>query len=104
MVYPSIYLQLNNFNYIDESIKQVKEYLRTRNLPGSLDNSGKKKRFLAKWEKDFKIENDKLVYSPLNLIVVPDDKRNDVLKKIYEDITQGVGQGIHLFYARVRDK
>jgi Tfp pilus assembly PilM family ATPase len=45
-----------------------------------------------------------LVYSPLNLIVVPDDKRNDVLKQIYEDITQGVGQGIDLFYARVRDK
>jgi hypothetical protein len=32
-----------------------------------------------------------LVYSPLNLIVVPDDKRNDVLKKTYEDITLGVG-------------
>jgi hypothetical protein len=104
MVYPSIYLQLNNFNYSDESIKQVKEYLRTRILPESLDNSGKKKRFLAKWEKNFKIENDKLVYSPLNLIVVPDDKRNDVLKKIYEDITQGPAQGIDLFYARVRDK
>jgi hypothetical protein len=51
-----------------------------------LDNSGKKKRFLAKWEKDFKIENDKLVYRPFNLIVVPDDKRNDVLKNIYENI------------------
>jgi hypothetical protein len=81
MVYPSIYLQLNNLNDSDESIKQVKEYLRKSNLPGSLDNSSKKKRFLAKWEKDFKIENDKLVYSPLNLIVIPDDKRNDVLKK-----------------------
>jgi hypothetical protein len=32
------------------------------------------------------------VYSPINLIVVPDDKRNDVLKKVYEDITQGPGQ------------
>jgi hypothetical protein len=44
------------------------------------------------------------VYSPLNLIVVPDDKRNDVFKKIYEDITQGSAQGIDLFYARIRDK
>jgi hypothetical protein len=104
MVYPSIYLQLNNFNYSDQSIAEIKEFLRTRKLPGSSDNSGKQKRFLAKWEKDFKIENDKLVYSPLNLIVVPDDKRNDVLKKIYEDITQGPGQGIDMFYARVRDK
>jgi IS30 family transposase len=48
--------------------------------------------------------NDQLVNSPLNLIFVPDDKRNDALKKIYEDITLGVGQGIDMFYAKVRDK
>ncbi len=99
-----LYLQLNNFNYGDQNIAQVKEYLRTRQLPASIDTAGKKKRFLAKWETNFKIENDKLVYSPLNLIVVPDDKQNDVLKKIYEDITLGVGQGISLLYARNRDK
>jgi hypothetical protein len=105
MVYnPSLYLTLNNYGYSDQNIAQVKEYLRTRKLPDSLDNSGKKKRFLAKWEKDFNIENDQLVYSPLNLIVVPDDKRIDVLKKIYEDITQGVGQGIDMLHSRVRDK
>jgi IS30 family transposase len=105
MVYnPTLYLTLNNYGYNNESIAKAKEYLRTRKLPDSLDNSGKKKRFLAKWEKDFKIENDKLVYSPLNLIVVPDGERDMVLKKIYEDITQGPAQGIDLFYARVRDK
>jgi hypothetical protein len=82
----------------------VKEYLRTRSLPDSIDTSGKKRRFLAKWEKDFKIDNNTLVYSPLNLIVVPDDVRDIVLKKMYEDITQGPVQGIDMFYARVRDK
>jgi hypothetical protein len=105
MVYnPSLYLTLNNYGYNNESIAQVKEYLNTRQLPDSLDNSGKKRRFLAKWEKDFKIVNDKLVYIPLNLIVIPDDERDMVLKKIYEDITVGVGQGIDMFYGRVRDK
>jgi hypothetical protein len=98
---PSLYLTLNNYGYSPQSIAQVKEYLRTRNFPDSIDTSGKKKRFLAEWEKDFKIDNDKLVYSPLNLIVVLDDKRNDVLKKIYEDITQGPGQAIDIFYARL---
>jgi hypothetical protein len=78
----SRYLTLNNYGYSPESIAMVKEYLRTRLLPETLDNSAKKKRFLAKWEKDFKIENNKLVYIPLNLIVVPDDERNDVLLKI----------------------
>jgi transposase InsO family protein len=105
MVYtPSVYLQLNNFGYSPQSIEQVKEYLRTRNLPDSIDTNGKKKRFLAKWEKDFKIDNNKLVYRPLNLIVVPDDERDIVLKKIYEDITLGPAQGISLFYNRIRDK
>ena len=100
----SLYLTLNNYGYSNESIAIVKEYLRTRILPESLNNSGKKKRFLAKWEKDFKIEGDKLVYTPLNLIVVGENDRNDVLLKIYKDITQGVGQGISTFYNRIREK
>jgi hypothetical protein len=100
----SLYLTLNNYGYSNESIAIVKEYLTTRQLPESLNNLGKKKRFLAKWEKDFKIEGDKLVYIPLNLIVVGDDERNDVLLKIYKDITQGVGQGISTFYNRIREK
>ena len=100
----SRYLTLNNYGYNIDSINMVKEYLRTRILPESLNNSGKKKRFLAKWEKDFKIENNKLVYTPLNLIVVGNDERNDVLLKIYKDLTQGVGQGISTFYNRIREK
>jgi hypothetical protein len=105
MVYnPSLYLTFNNYGYSPKSIAEVKEYLRTRSLPDSIDTSGKKRRFLAKWEKDFKIDNNKLVYSPFNLIVVPDDERDIVLKKIYEDITQGPAQGIDMFYARIRDK
>ena len=101
---PSLYLKLNNYNYSDESIAKVKEYLRTKELPKTLDNSGKRKRFLAKWEKDFKIENNKLVYIPLNLIVIPDDERDVVLLKIYKDIKTGVGQGISVFYNRIREK
>jgi hypothetical protein len=97
-------LTLNNYGYSTESINIVKEYLRTRVLPESLDNSAKKTRFLKKWEKDFKIENNKLVYIPLNLIVVPDDERNDVLLKIYKDLKTGVAQGISMFYNRIRDK
>jgi hypothetical protein len=100
----SRYLTLNNYGYSPESIAMVKEYLRTRVLPESLDNSAKKKRFLAKWQTDFKIENNKLVYVPLNLTVVPNDERNDILLKIYKDLKTGVGQGISMFYNRVRDK
>jgi hypothetical protein len=45
-----------------------------------------------------------LVYTPLNLTVVPDRERNTVSKTIYEDITHRVSQGVDLFYKRIRDK
>jgi hypothetical protein len=104
MVHSSTYLTLNNYGYSDENIEKVKAYLRTNLLPESIDNLGKQKRFLAKWEKDFKIVNDKLVYIPLNLIVIPDNERYDVLLKIYKNLKTGVGQGIDMFYNRVREK
>jgi hypothetical protein len=50
------------------------------------------------------MRNGKLIYKPLNLTVVPDGERNTILKGIYEDIKTGVGQGIDLFYKRIRDK
>jgi hypothetical protein len=76
-----------------------KRTFKNKNIPWPIDTAGKKEEVLAKWEKDFKIDN-KLVYSPLNLIVVPDDDRDMVLKKIYEDINQGVGQGISLILCK----
>ena len=97
----SLFLTLNNYGYSNESITMVKEYLRSRVIPESINNSGKRKRFLAKWEKDFKIENNKLIYIPLKLEVVPDDKRYEVLLKIYKNLKTGVGQGITMFYHRI---
>lgn len=99
----SLFLTLNNYGYSNESIAMVKEYLRTRELPESLDNSGKRRRFLAKWEKDFTVENNKLIYIPLKLEVVPDDKRNDVLLKTYKNLKTGVAQGVTMFYHRITD-
>jgi hypothetical protein len=88
---PGLYLRLNNYGFSDASLAEVMDYLRTKVVPASMDTNAKKRRFIQKW------------YTPLNLTVVPDDKRNDVLKSIYEDIKQGPGQGISLFYKRVRD-
>jgi hypothetical protein len=49
MVYnPSLYLTLNNYDYSPKSIAEVKECLRTRSLPDSIDTSGKKRRSLAR--------------------------------------------------------
>jgi hypothetical protein len=99
---PGLYLQFN-FGYSDASLAEIMDYLRTKVVPASMDTTAKKRRFIQKWSKDWEIKSVKLIYSPLNLTVVPNDKRNDVLKSIYEDIKQGPGQGISLFYKRMRD-
>jgi hypothetical protein len=101
---PDLYLKYNNYGFSKKNLDDVKEYLKTQKLPLSLNTTQKKTRFKQKWNKDWEIKNNKLIYIPLNLTVVPDDERNDVLKEMYEDIKTGVGQGIDLFYKRVRDK
>jgi hypothetical protein len=101
---PDIYLKLNNYGFSDKSISDVKTYLATQALPVSLNTSQKRTRFIQKWSKDWRIDQGKLIYTPLNLTVVSDGERDTVLKGIYEDIKTGVGQGIDLFYKRVRDK
>jgi hypothetical protein len=52
MVYnASTYLKLNNYGFSDDNIEIVKEYLRTRKLPESIDNSGKKNVFYLNGKK-----------------------------------------------------
>jgi len=105
MVYESLLFQtLNNFGFDNDSIEMVKKYLTTRQIPDTLNSGAKIKRFLAKWDKEWKVENGSLVYIPENLTVVPSDDRNKVLKKIYENLETGVAQGITVFYKRVREK
>jgi hypothetical protein len=99
-----LYLKYNNHGFSDKSISDVKTYLAIQTLPISLNTSQKRTRFKQKWSKDWEMRNGKLVYTPLKLTVVPDKERNTVLKNIYEDITQVVGQGISLLYKRVRDR
>ncbi len=99
-----IYLKLNNNGFSDKSLDDVKTYLASQKLPLSLHTKEKRKRFIEKWNKDWEMRNGKLIYKPLNLTVISDGERNTVLKTIYEDIKQGVGQGIDLFYKRIRDK
>jgi hypothetical protein len=99
-----LYLKYNNYGFSDKSIADVKNYLATQALPASLNTSQKRTRFIQKWSKDWEVRSNKLVYTPLNLTVVPDGERNTVLKGIYKDIKTGVGQDIDLFYKRIRDK
>jgi IS30 family transposase len=99
-----LYTKYNNYGFSDKSIADVINYLANQILPTSLNTSQKRTRFKQKWSKDWEMRNGKLVYTPLNLTVVPDGERDTILKGIYEDIKQDVGQGIDVFYKRIRDK
>ena len=98
----STYKQLNNY-YFDEDYKNLKEYLRNDVAPISFDRI-EKARFYHKYGKDFKIINKEIVYEPLDLIVANPDKKEEILKELYDDFTVGVGVGLESFYKKVRMK
>ena len=94
----STYKQLNNY-YFDEDYKHLKEYLRNDVAPISFDRV-EKTRFYHKQGKDFKIINKEIVYEPLDLIVANPDKKEEILKELYDDFTIGVGVGLESFYKK----
>ena len=45
-----LYLTLNYYGYSNESLANIKTYLQSQTLPGSLNTTQKKTRFIQKWE------------------------------------------------------
>ncbi len=82
--------KLNNYNWSDEEIEKVKQYLLNGILPDR-----NKKRFIEKF-KDFEIRDDKLYFKPLNLNVIPNDKKQETLKHFYDNF-QSIGNGKVIF-------
>ena len=72
MFHKSIFLNLNNYGYSDESIIEVKDYLMNLKSPEKVDTNAKGRRYSEKWNQ-FEIRNDKLFYKKFDLEVVPDD-------------------------------
>jgi transposase InsO family protein len=97
-----IYRKLNLLNYSPENLKIVKEYLSNGHIPPEFHEK-KVERFIDHY-KDFILKGNNIIYTPLNLLVVPDDKREDILKEIYNDPNQGIGLGIQSFYNKINSK
>ena len=90
--------KLNNYNWNDEEIEKVKQYILNKVLP-SFKTNFQRDRFLEKY-KHFVVENNKLIYKPLNLEVIPNDKRDETLKAFYDDL-KAVGAGKTSFYKKI---
>jgi hypothetical protein len=89
--------KLNNYNWSDEEIEKVKQYLLNGILPDR-----NKKRFIEKF-KDFEIRNNKIFFTPLNLEVIPNNKKQETLKYFYDSL-QSIGNGKVNFYKKIIDK
>ena len=99
----SLFLKLNNYGYSDQSIDEVKEHIIDRKMPEKIDSNAKAERYHDKWSQ-FEIRNDNLFHKKHNLEVVPNEKRNEKIKELYEDQSIGPGRGIEMFYHTVCQK
>jgi len=90
--------KLNNYNWSDEEIEKVKKYILNRVIPVFKTNF-QRDRFIEKY-KNFVVENNKLIYKPLNLEVIPNDKRDETLKNFYDNL-KAIGAGKTSFYKKI---
>ena len=89
---------LNNYNWNDENINNVKNYILNGWLP-SFKTNYQKDKFIQRF-KDFVIENDKIIYKPLNLEVVPNNKKDEILNEFYDGL-KAIGSGKYNFYKKI---
>ena len=94
----SIINKLNNYNWDDEEIEKIKNYIKHKILP-DFKTYILKERFIEKY-KHFIIKNNKLFYKPLNLEVVPNDQKDKILQKFYDEFLT-IGSGKVSLYKKI---
>ena len=101
----TILSKLQQYNYSQENINHIINYLKTKTLPPKL-NARQRKAFVDKFGKDFAVEKDLLIYKPLNLIAIPSNNekmKNKVLEQVYKS-PQSLAKGINNFHQLVLQK
>ena len=94
----SIINKLNNYDWSDEEIDNIKYYVKHKITPKFKTNA-KRNRFIEKY-KHFIIRNNNLIYKPLNLEVIPNDKREETLQQFYNDY-KAIGSGKVNLYKKI---
>ena len=100
------FIKLNNYDYSDENLARVKNFLATGQLSNAVDWVDYKKatfrrRFTPKkWE----VRNTTLVYKPKDLEVVPKADISNTLLNLYQDPQIGIGMAVRSLYNKVVDK
>ena len=73
--------KLNNYDWSDDEINKIKQYLLNGILP-QFSSNFRKNRFIEKF-KDFEVRDNKIYFKPLNLEVISNDKKQQVLTNFY---------------------
>ena len=102
----NLLLKFNNFDFSDETLEKVKDYLRTGDLYWGGEELSKTKQLkIRRQYKNFELShNDKVYYIPLHLEVVPKSEVQEILQKEYDDPVVGLGAGIKSFYNKITTK
>jgi hypothetical protein len=95
-----LYSKLNQYFEKDIDINKCIKFKRDNIYPEELDTEEKKKKYRNKYKKFIVVDN-KLVYEPNNLIVIPKRSINKTLKDMYKNV---FGAGIVNFYKTIRTK
>jgi transposase InsO family protein len=94
--------QLNNYDYADYA--GLRRFILTGEVPNDLDDRQTRKLKERFDNRDWQISEDGYIeFTPLELVVVPDDEIADALEWLYNDPVYSLGKGINAFYATVVD-
>lgn len=96
-----VYKYLNNLDFTEQFINEVKDYLQTDKLPEFTDDRAKRK-FIKRFSRDWSILNGYLYFIPLKLVVIPHDEIQERLQEIYDDPVLSLGKGQQAFYDTVK--
>jgi hypothetical protein len=97
----NLFNTVNNFDYSEENIKNIKNYLRDGTIPTELNTNSKINKFKERYD-NFEIKNDNF-FKPLNLQVIPEHFKHTKLKELYDDIKFGAGSSCINFYYKIVD-
>lgn len=98
---------LNNIKFTDQKIRDVKTYVRTKQLPefDAPYAMSKQKHFLKLFgNNNYEVKEGSLYYKPLNKEIAPDKKQEEIMQELYDDDKVGLGTGIKSFHNKVADK
>ena len=101
----TILSKLQQYNYTDENIGNIMNFIQTKTLPSKL-NARQRKSFVEKFGKDFVVEKNMLIYKPLNLIAIPSNNekmKTKILQQIYRS-PEALGKGQNNFHQLVLQK